>query len=204
MLGELNAHVGASRSARYQERLSAAADALDRGRFGDARRMVQPVLRDLPDVAFAHELAGLASYRLGQWRRAASELERARELDRSVRHHAVLADCYRAMRRYHEVDELWNELKAASPDPALMAEGRIVAAGSLADRGDLAGALAVMRKAMDLPKKPKDHHLRQWYVIGDLFDRSGDVVKARRWFGLVAEIDREFADVSDRLRALGR
>lgn len=204
VLDDLHEQVGSTRSARYQERLSAAADALDRGRFGDARRMVQPVLRDLPDVAFAHELAGLASYRLGQWRRAASELERARELDRSIRHHAVLADCYRAMRRYHEVDELWKELKDASPEPALMAEGRIVAAGSLADRGDLAGALKLMQRAMDLPKKPREHHLRQWYVIGDLFDRSGDVVKARRWFGVVAEVDRDFADVVDRLKALGR
>ena len=196
--------VPSARMAHYQERLATAADALDRGRYGDARRMVQPVLRDLPDLAFGHELAGLALYRLGQYRKAASELEFARELDRSIRHHAVLADCYRAMRRYHEVDELWRELREASPEPALMAEGRIVAAGALADRGDLAGALQVMQKAMDRPKKPRDYHLRQWYVIGDLYDRSGDVVAARRWFSLVADLDGEFADVRDRVRALGR
>ena len=40
------------RAAKYQERLATAADALDRGRYDDARRMVQPVLRDLPDLAF--------------------------------------------------------------------------------------------------------------------------------------------------------
>ena len=61
-----------------------------------------------------------------------------------------------------------------------------------------------MQKAFDVPKKPREHHLRQWYVIADLYDRSGDVVKARRWFQLVAEVDREFADVVDRLRSLGR
>jgi len=130
--GELAALLPASRTARYQERLAAAADALDRGRFGDARRMVQPVLRDVPDMAFGHELAGLASYRLGHYRKAAAELEEARRLDGSIRHHAVLADCYRAMRRYHEVETLWAELREASPDPALMAEGRIVAAGAMA------------------------------------------------------------------------
>ena len=119
-------------------------------------------------------------------------------------HHAVLADCYRAMRRYHEVETLWAELREASPDPALMAEGRIVAAGALADQGDLPGALAVMRKAMEVPKRVRDHHLRQWYVVADLLDRSGDVVKARRWFSLVAEADPGFADVTDRLRSLGR
>ncbi len=194
----------AARMARYQERLASAADALDRGRYDDARRMVQPVLRDLPDIAFAHEIAGLSLYRMGQWRKAAAELETARQLSASVQHNAVLADCYRAMRRFTEVDTLWRELREASPEPALMAEGRIVAAGALADQGDLAGALKVMQKALDVPKKPRDHHLRQWYVLADLFDRSGDVIKARKYFGLVAQVDPEFADVTERLRTLGR
>ena len=196
----------ASRQARYQERLTSAADALDRGRYGDARRMVQPVLRDLPDLAFGHEIAGLALYRLGQWRKAVGELESARQLTGTVQHHAVLMDCYRALKRFHDVDALWKELREASPEPALMAEGRIVAAGALADRGDLSGALKVMQKGAEAPKvkKPRDYHLRQWYVLGDLYDRSGDVIKARRFFSLVAEFDREFADVRERLRTLGR
>ena len=73
-----------ARAAKYQERLATAADALDRGRYDDARRMVQPVLRDLPDLAFGHEIAGLALYRTEQWRKAAAELEVARELDRTL------------------------------------------------------------------------------------------------------------------------
>ena len=177
------------RLARYQERLASAADALDRGRYEDARRMVQPVLRDVPELAFAHELAGLASYRLGQWRKAATQLEAARLLDGTLNHHAVLADCYRALRRYTEVDQLWRELREGSPSPALLAEGRIVAAGAQADRGDLNGALRTMAKAGVAPKKVREHHLRQWYVLGDLSDRSGDVIAARRWFGLVAQHD---------------
>jgi tetratricopeptide (TPR) repeat protein len=187
---------------KYQERLATAADALDRGRFDDARRMVQPVLRDVPDLAFGHEIAGLALYRMGQWRKAASELERARLLDRTLNHHAVLADCYRALKRYDLVEQLWAELREGSPGPALMAEGRIVAAGALADRGDLKGALKIMERAADVPKKVRDHHLRQWYVLGDLHDRSGDIIKARRFFGMVAEHDADFADVVERLRGL--
>jgi hypothetical protein len=61
-----------------------------------------------------------------------------------------------------------------------------------------------MQKALDVPKKPREYHLRQWYVVADLFDRSGDVIKARRYFGLVAQADPEFADVVERLRTLGR
>jgi tetratricopeptide (TPR) repeat protein len=204
VLDDIERQAQAGRVARYTERLSAAADALDRGRFEDARRMVQPVLRDLPDVAFAHELAGLALYRVGQWRKAATELEIARGLDRSLHHHAVLADCYRALRRYRDVDDLWSELRQGSPAPSLMAEGRIVAAGALADQGDLAGALKIMKPALAVPKRVRDEHLRQWYVIADLFDRSGDVISARRYFGLVAEHDPDLGEVGERLKSLGR
>ena len=194
----------AARAAKYRERLTTAADALDRGRFDDARRMVQPVLRDLPEMAFGHEIAGLALYRTGQWRKAAAELEVARQLDRTLNHHAVLADCYRALKRYDQVEQLWLELREGSPEPALMAEGRIVAAGANADQGNLKGALKLMERGADVPKKVRDHHLRQWYVLGDLHDRSGDIIKARRLFGMIAEVDPQFADVVDRLRGLGR
>ena len=63
VVADLTNAAPATRQARYQERLASAADALDRGRFADAKRMVQPVLRDLPELAFAHEIAGLALYR---------------------------------------------------------------------------------------------------------------------------------------------
>ncbi len=201
---DLERSAPAARAAKYRERLTTAADALDRGRFDDARRMVQPVLRDLPEMAFGHEIAGLALYRTGQWRKAAAELEVARQLDRTLNHHAVLADCYRALKRYDQVEQLWLELREGSPDPALMAEGRIVAAGALADQGNLKGALRLMERGADVPKKVRDHHLRQWYVLGDLHDRSGDIIKARRLFGMIAEVDPQFADVVDRLRGLGR
>jgi len=201
---ELAKATTATENARYHERLASAAEALDRGRYADARRMVQPVLKQLPQLAFAHEISGLCWYGLGEWRKAVTELELARGLDGTVNHHAVLADCYRALKRYHVVEELWTELRAASPSPSLLAEGRIVAAGALADQGDLAGALRTMAKALELPKRPKDYHLRQWYVVADLFDRSGDVIKARRYFALITEADANFADVGDRLKTLGR
>jgi tetratricopeptide (TPR) repeat protein len=193
------------RAARLRERLESASEALGRGRYDDARRMVQPVLRELPDVAFGHEIAGLAFYGAGQWRKAVAELELARQLEGTVRFHPILADCYRAMRRYSMVDELWDELRGASPSHDVMAEGRIVAAGARADQGDLEGALQIMAPARTMPKtKAKDHHVRQWYVIGDLLDRSGEIIEARRWFGLVASVDPDFPEVRQRLAQLGR
>jgi hypothetical protein len=42
---------GLTKAGRYRERLQSAFEALERGRFDDAKRMVQPVLRDVPNVA---------------------------------------------------------------------------------------------------------------------------------------------------------
>jgi hypothetical protein len=116
----------------------------------------------------------------------------------------VIADCYRALRRWRSVDDVWRQLREASPSHDVMAEGRIVAAGALADQGDLRGAIAVMEPATKRQQSVREHHLRQWYVLGDLYDRVGDPIAARRWFTVVADHDPEFADVGDRLRSLGR
>ena len=116
----------------------------------------------------------------------------------------ALADCYRAMRRWRDVDEVWDQLKAASPAHDVMAEGRIVVASSLAERGELKQAIGLMEAAAKPPKRVRDHHLRQWYVLADLYDRAGDSIAATRWFREVARNDPQFADVRDRLRSLGR
>jgi tetratricopeptide (TPR) repeat protein len=203
-VAEIERESDAKTSARYMERLAAATEALERDRYTDALRMVQSVLKNLPNVGAGHEVAGIALYRLGEWRKAAAELEQARRLHPSPEQLPVLADCYRALRRYHEVDELWHEIRDTSPAPSVMAEGRIVAAGSLADQGDIAGAIKLLIRVADAPKRVRDYHLKQWYVIADLYDRSGDVVKARNFFKRVAAIDPRYADVSDRLAMLGR
>lgn len=201
---EVERESDARTSARYMERLAAATEALERERYGDALRMVQSVLKNLPRVGAGHEVAGIALYRLGEWRKAAAELEQARTLHPAPEQLPVLADCYRALRRYREVDEIWREIRETSPAPAVMAEGRIVAAGALADQGDIAGALRLLIRVADAPKRVREYHLKQWYVIADLYDRSGDVVKARNFFKRVALVDSHFADVGDRLAMLGR
>lgn len=192
------------RAARLSERLASAAAALDRERFEEAKRMVTPLLRELPHVAAVHEVSGLANYRLGRWKQAAQSLELARQLHTDPSLLPVLADCYRAQRRWMDVENVWRDVKAASPAHDVMAEARIVVAGSLADQGDLKGAIAVLDPATKPPKRVRDHHLRQWYVLADLYDRAGDTVSATRWFREIAVRDAEFADVRDRLRSLGR
>ncbi len=186
------------------ERLTQAQEALDRERFDDARRLASPLLRELPGVAAVHEVVGLAAYRSGRWKQAVAELEAAQDLHPTVELLPVLADGYRALRRWGDVDRVWADVRAASPAQEILAEARIVAAGADADRGDLQAALRTMAKAKQTPRHVREHHLRQWYVLGDLYDRAGDPLEATHWFELVARHDAEFVDVADRLRALGR
>ena len=201
---EVERESDARTSARYMERLASATEALDRERFGDALRMVQPVLKNLPNVGSAHEVAGIALYRLGQWRKAASELEQARTLRPAPEQLPVLADCYRALGKYRAVEEIWLEIRESSPAQSVMAEGRIVMAGALADQGNFAAAIQLLIRVADAPKKIREFHLKQWYVLADLYDRSGDVVRARNFFKRVAAIDPRYSDVGDRISHLGR
>ncbi|MET0146891.1 MAG: hypothetical protein ABW328_19190 [Ilumatobacteraceae bacterium] len=194
----------AKRAAVLTERLGHAQEAFERERFDEARRLGTSLLRELPGVAAIHEVIGLANYRLGRWKQAAQELEVAQQLAPNMELLPVLADVYRAQRRFADVEDVWGEIRAASPGAEVLAEGRIVAAGALADQGDLKGALRTMGKASPAPKRVRDHHLRQWYVLGDLNDRAGEPLEAARWFELVAAHDRDFVDVGERLRALGR
>lgn len=201
---ELVDAVGRQRGTRLAERLAQASEALDRERFQEAGRIAAAIAKEVPSLASAHEVAGLAAYRLGRYKQAAKSLVAAQDLRPEPALLPVIADCYRAQRRWAAVERVWNEIKAASPSHEVMAEGRIVAAGALADRGDLRGAIELMEPATKRPRTVRELHLRQWYVLGDLYDRVGDPISARRWFASVAEADADFADVEARLRGLGR
>jgi tetratricopeptide (TPR) repeat protein len=201
---ELTEALGAQRGARLTERLAQASEALDRERFQEARRIASAIAKEAPSVAAAHELVGLADYRLGRYRQAVSSLEIAQDLHPNPALLPVVADCLRAQGKWAAVERVWNEIKAASPSHDVMAEGRMVAAGALADQGDLRSALAVMEPATKRPKTVREFHLRQWYVLADLYDRVGDPISARRWFNAILAVDDQFADVEARLRALGR
>jgi len=201
---ELEATAGPRRAARLEERLDTARRAFERDRYQDARRLLVALADEAPAAASVRELLGLTYYRLERWKQAAAELEVFRQLTSSVDQHPVLMDCYRAQRRFGAVGELWAELRAVSPSPPVLVEGRIVMAGALADQGDLAGAISLLERADKTPAKVRAHHLRQWYVLGDLYDRAGDAPRARTLFRRVQAVDADFADVGRRLSTLGR
>lgn len=202
---ELADQVGARAASGLERKLIDAARAYERERFPEALSLLRPVVRSAPGSGSARELMGLSLYRLGRWSDAAAHLEAHRDLTGAVHQLPVLADCYRALKRYPKVDELWQEVGAASPAAGIVAEGRIVAAGALADQGRLRQAIALLEKAPG-PKGrrgPAMHHLRTWYALADLYERAGDIPRARRLFGQVAVVEPDLADTAARLAALG-
>jgi tetratricopeptide (TPR) repeat protein len=103
------------------------------------------------------------------------------------------------------VEVLWKELRAASPSADVLVEGRLVLAENLAEEGKLDEAIAELATAGGARnlRNPGDRHVRQWYVLADLYERAGDVPRARDLFARVAAVDPELADATERLRALG-
>jgi hypothetical protein len=199
---ELSAAAGADRGAKLANRIADATYAYEKERYQEARRILRSLSEEVPESNAVRELYGLVLYRTGQWAAAAKQLEEFKTMSGSYDQHPVLADCYRALHRYREAEDIWNDLREASPSGDLVAEGRIVAAGCKADQGDLAGAIIMLEKASRKVANPQDRHLRQWYALADLYERAGDVPRARDLFNRVASIDSEAFDVRSRLRAL--
>jgi predicted Zn-dependent protease len=200
---EVAARVEPALAPRIERRLAQAADAFERDHLPEALRILRPLSREAPRVPAVRELTGLALYGTGQWAAAAKELEAFRELAGSVEQNPVLADSYRALKRYDKVTELWDELREASPGAALVTEGRIVAAGALADQGDVRGAIRLLERGPVRPSRGAAlHHARLWYALADLYERVGDAPKARELFARVVAAQPDLADAAERLAAL--
>ncbi|MCY3560949.1 MAG: hypothetical protein OXH20_07240 [bacterium] len=199
----LRQRLGAERGRWALRCLNKAAEAFQSEYHREALAQLRPVMdTEAADVAEVRELHGLILYRLRRWRAAARELEAFGALTRSCEQTPVLADCYRAMERWDKVEELWDELRRESPSAGLVAEGRIVAAGALADRGRLPEAVALLADGWRTPRNPQEFHLRRAYALADLYDRGGDQPAARRLFTWIERHSPGFADSTDRLADL--
>jgi tetratricopeptide (TPR) repeat protein len=207
VMNELAAAVGRDDANKLSERMEAAARAYERDRYAEAFRITKNIVEKVPESAAARELHGLVCYRLGRWTQAIGHLEAARRLDDDdTSQIPVMMDCHRALHRHRRVAALWEELRASSPSPDILAEGRMVLASDLADQRKLNAAVEVLASAGAAKnlRHPSDRHVRQWYVLADLYERAGDAAHARELFGRVASADPELADAAERYATLGR
>jgi tetratricopeptide (TPR) repeat protein len=187
------------------EQLAGAVDAYNRGRFEEAARRLSPVAEVAPEVAGVREVAGLANYRAHKWRAAIAHLRAHASLTGEVEHLPALMDSERALGHYRTVARVFEEVRSASPSPEVLSEARIVMSAALADKGELRQAVQLLIEAGAdrRVRNPADRHIRQWYVLADLVERTGDVPKARELFTLVALADPSAFDVDERLEELG-
>jgi tetratricopeptide (TPR) repeat protein len=190
---------------RITERMASGIGAYERERYRDASRILKTVVDAIPTAPSARELLALSQYHQSYWKAALPNLEAFASLTGSVDQHPVRMDCHRALGRPKRVEALFEELRQGSPDPEVLSEGRLVLAGTRADGGDLAGAVTLLVEsgAGRLVRNPAERHLRQWYVLGDLMERSGDLPKARELFLRVRAADPDAYDVTERLESLG-
>lgn len=199
---ELRKVLGPDRSAGLERRLAVATRAYERDRYREALTELRVLARLAPEGAAVRELYGLTLYRLGRWRDAVRELRVFHDLTGSFDQHPVIADCERALGHDKAVLVAWDELRKAGVDREVLVEGRLVVAGMLADQGDIKEAIALLGPGGKSLRHPDTCHLRQWYALGDLYERAGDLPRARELFDRVASFSTELFDVEDRLAAL--
>lgn len=193
---------GSGQADRDAKRLQDGARAYRGERYAETRRLLEPLARHSPGVGAVRELHGLSLYRLGRWKAAIRELEAAERLAGSLEHHPVLADCHRALGHHGVVQRLWDELRVSDAPAAVVVEGRIVTASTLADQGDVASAIQLLERGPVEVRKPREHHLRLWYVLATSYERVGDVARARQLLERVLDVDPDFPDALDRWRSL--
>jgi tetratricopeptide (TPR) repeat protein len=204
---EVQRFVGRPTANDLLRRLERATVAYKRDRYEEAYRTTKALAALVPESPSVRELHGLVCYRLGRWTEAARHLEAARELGGGDPSQIpVIMDCRRALSQHRKVEALFDELRASSPAADVLSEGRLVLAGQRADRGDIDGAieLLVTSGAGRNLRHPRERHLRQWYVLADLYERAGDLPRARELFARVAEADPALADAPRRMAELGR
>jgi tetratricopeptide (TPR) repeat protein len=179
-----------------------AAGAFAEGDYRAAIRLAEQSKHMALRATSVRELLGLAYYRSGRWQEAARELAAFRRMSGSAEQTPVLADCHRAVNKPERAVELCDEIDRRRVPRSVFYEGAIVAAGALADMGRIDEAIARL-EALDLrPDVASEHHLRAWYVLGDLLERRGRFTQAREWFDAVAAADPDMTDAPERARRL--
>lgn len=148
------------------------------------------------------EFLGLTYYAAERWKEASRELAAFRRMTGSTAQNHVIADCYRATGKPDKALEYCDEISQRDVGEDVYFEGQIVAAGALADMDRLdEGIGRILRLELD-PQVAEEHHLRAWYVLGDLLERRGKFTQARRWFDAVATADPGLTDADDRSERL--
>lgn len=171
-------------------RLLVAADlAALEGDDAKAREFAADAKRLAGRVACVREAFAIASYRAGKYADALSELRAVRRMRGGDEFVPMMADCERALGKPEKALELLRGITLNALEPETRAEVLIVMAGARADMGQIEAARVLLEipdltSGADAPARA-----RLQYAYADLWERSGDVVKAREWFSAALASD---------------
>jgi tetratricopeptide (TPR) repeat protein len=181
---------------------SESAGAFAVGDFTNAIRLGEQAKHIALRAASVRELLGLAYYRAARWQEAARELTAFRRFSGSTDQNPVIADSYRAMKKPEKALEFVDEIDKDEVSEPVFFEAQIVGAGALADMGLLDEAIARLEKLDLRPAVAEEHHMRAWYMLGDLSEKRGRFTQARSWFEAVEAADPDATDAPHRARRL--
>lgn len=192
------AHLG--RAAEVKEAVARAGEAVEDERFAEALEPLEGAKRAAPRSGSVRELLGVVHYRLGNWREAARELAAYRRLTGRRDQDHLYADAERALGRPEKAVEILDDLTPAEAgSEERWVEAVIVRASSLADLGRPEEAVEYVRARGPVePPEVLPHHLRLWYALADLLERTGRRGEARAWWDAIYAEDPEFHDVDRR------
>jgi tetratricopeptide (TPR) repeat protein len=200
-MAEIGATARSGASDRVISLASQALEAFLQEDFTESARLAEAAKSLAPRSGRIAELLGLAYYHAGRWKDALRELLSYRRMTGLPEQNHVIADCYRALGRPDRALEILSEVPPDSTPPDVWAETMIVAAGALADKGQIDRALATLSRADLNPESVEPYHLRLWYMRSDLLERAKRREEAiEGWRSIVAE-DPEFFDAAQRLQA---
>ena len=171
------------------------------GDFAEAVRLGEQSKHIALRAVGPREFLGLAYYKSGKFPEAARELAAFRRLSGSTDQNPVLADCYRAIGKPDKALQYLDEVQPTAP-PEVYFEANIVAAGALADMGRVEEAIERLERLDLKPEVAEEHHIRAWYVLGDLLQKRGRFTQAREWFEAADAADPELTDAADRAAQL--
>jgi tetratricopeptide (TPR) repeat protein len=172
------------------------------GDYGEAIRLGEQSKHMALRAVAVREFLGLAYYAAGKWSEAARELAAFKRLSGTTAQNPVIADAYRAMGKPEKALELCREIRRSEVGDEVFYEGAIVGAGALADMGFVDEAIESLEKLDLRPDQAEVHHLRAWYVLGDLLQRKGKFTQAREMFDAVSAADPELTDAPERAAKL--
>jgi Flp pilus assembly protein TadD len=149
--------------------------------------------------ARVRELLGLSLYHAGDFKEALREFQAFKRMSGSLEQNHLIADCYRADGRPDKALEVLGEVKPKDVVEEVWVEVLIVAASTLADKGQFDRALSQLSRGDLQPKEVQPHHLRLWYVRAEILEKAGKQEEARAQREKIAREDPEFFDVSEKL-----